>query len=69
MDSRISHLQAKASEVRQMAQASTIEHIRAELLKIAAQYDGMAAAINAQRTAKPLLRDLTIIKVNRKRSQ
>ena len=68
MDSRVTHLHAKASEVRQMAQAATLDHIRAELLKIADQYDGMAAAIRAQRTGKMLLRDVTVIKVNRNRS-
>ena len=52
-----------------MAQTATIEYIRAELLKIADQYDGMAAAIMAQRGGKPLLRDVTVITVKRRHLQ
>jgi len=45
MDARIKEYRDKAGEVRRIAEGVAVPHIQEELLKIAAQYEDMAAKL------------------------
>ena len=51
---RASHYEREAEKFRYMAEAETVEHIRAQLFALAKQYQHIAAAL---KTGRPLVGD------------